>query len=143
MHSRHPNPVDMLDGDKSVALGVGGSAIRAVSKHEAYTSHYRRSEAMPSTQKESIQQHLSQQMSNQSAQRPPLQVKQKSIYQDESLRVTTPAASQLSSSKRDRPNLNQYGNDMGPEGIPTYDVIPGSSQSKRKFINNEINSSFY
>ena len=38
--------------------------------------------------------------------------------------------------------LNLYGDKIGVDGIPAYSM-PSSSQSKQRFINNDMGNSFY
>jgi hypothetical protein len=39
--------------------------------------------------------------------------------------------------------LNQYGADIGADGIPVYPNLPSSSHSKKKYLNNDMGNSFY
>lgn len=66
--------------------------------------------------------------------------RQRSTYQDFS---EAQSMNKSQSNVNNTQMLNQYSNEIGPDGIPTYAHVPGSSQSKKRFINNDAASSFY
>ena len=142
LNQRQPNPFDNDNAAPSsnIGLGIGGAGFRAGgNKNEAYASHYRRSDAghagPPSEALTSLSAHRSQ-----NAPRPPAQLpKQRSIYQD----FPDQTANKSQSNVKNSHILNQYSNEIGPDGIPGYANVPGSSQSKKRFINNDMVTSFY
>lgn len=143
LNQRQANPFESHDtGTPSgnIGRGIGGAAFRAGSnKNEPYVSHYRRSDATagpPSETLSTITAHRGQ-----NAPRPPPQLpKQRSVYQDFAEGQT---AHKSHSNVKNTQMLNQYSSEIGPDGIPVYANVPSSSQSKKRYINNDMGSSFY
>ena len=142
LNQRQGNPFDNDNAAPSsnIGLGIGGAGYRAGgNKNEAFASHYRRSDAghvgPPSEALTSLSAHRGQNPPRPPAQQP----KQRNIYQD----LSDDTADKSQSNVKNANLLNQYSNEIGPEGIPGYANVPGSSQSKKRYINNDMASSFY